>query len=189
MPDFERYDIIAPREHLEEWTTWGLVVEEVRPNGSIVAYRLGGGFNRVFSLEKIGFYDFVKVPDRLLENPTWYTGKFYAEWIDKTYRGWTTGAKWNGWAVPYFEFDEALRYANDSGNTRYDQEKDAFVTIIEGQEDDPEIDAGTIISVPDRGDVVVYPIGAGSWTWAEAREGSSGFEEDDQSVKDWRPPY
>lgn len=168
MREFEPHDIIAPRAHLKEWTQWGLVVHSIAGDGTIYAFPFGGGPEYEFDPVRVEEHDFVKVPRKLLYDPDWYQAEFTADWLDgRKYRGWTTGLRWNGWAMPYFEFDEAMRYAMDSGNTRYDPEKDAFVTTFEGQ-DEPEIDEATVILVKDRGPFMVYPIGAGSWTWSEA---------------------
>jgi hypothetical protein len=185
MPDFVEGDVIVPRAHLRNWIEWGLVVDEVRATGAIVAHPAGGGFEFRFSPERSAIYDFVKVPEDLLRNPTWYSAEFYAEWIEKAYVGWTTGERWNGWATPHFEFDEAMRYARDAGNTRYDRLGHAFITDIEGW-DEPEIDQALVITVPDRGRLTVYPIGSGSWTWSEVKRVEL---EEGGSVKDWRPPY
>ena len=186
MPEFVQGDIIVPRAHLRNWVEWGLIVDEVRATGAIVAHPVGGGFEYRFSPERSAAYDFIKVPVDLLINPTWYSANFRAEWLEEAYAGWTTGRKWNGWATPHFEFDEAMRYARDSGNTQYDPDRDAFVTILEGMEDEPQVDEAKVITVPSRGRITVYPIGAGYWTWTE--ENRVDLEEGG-SVKDWRPPY
>lgn len=174
--DFDQNDIIAPKDKLRDWIPWALIVDKVDGDGTLHAFPLGGGPHFIFDPVKVETYDFVKVPAKLLDNPNWYSTEFYAEWIDKKYRGWTTGRRWNGWAMPYFEFEEAMRYAKDSGNTRYEPELDAFVTVMEGQEDDPGVDEATVIRVRGRGPIKTYPIGAGSWTWSEWR-GDEGSEE------------
>ena len=172
MRYFERSDIIAPKDKLRDWINWALVVDKVDGDGTIHAAPMGGGFVYRFDPVKVETYDFVKVPAKLLKTPNWYSTRFYAEWLEKSYHGWSTGQRWNGWAMPHFEFEEAIRYANDAGNTKYDPEKDAFVTTLEG-EDEPQIDEATIIIVRGRGPIVVYPIGAGSWTWSEREEEES----------------
>lgn len=138
-------------------------------DGTVHAYPLGGGFHYIFDPIKVETYDFIKVPAKLLHNPNWRATDFYAEWLEKKYRGWTTGQRWNGWAMPFFEFEEATKYAKDSGNTVYDPARDAFVTKREDL-DEEEVDEATVILVKGRGALKVYPIGAGSWIWSEAQE-------------------
>jgi hypothetical protein len=184
MRHFDPGDIITPREHLKDWLPWALRVDRAEA-GTVYAYPLGGGFQYAFDPIAVEKYDFVKVPAKFLNNPNWKSVDFYAEWFDKKYRGWTTGQRWNGWAMPYFEFDEAMKYANDSlqgggpgtGATTYDPARDAFVTQRDDIED-TEVDEATVILVKGRGAIKVYPIGAGSWTWSEASEDEG--EEDDE---------
>jgi hypothetical protein len=184
---FRKGDIIAPREHVEEWPRWALLVDSVFPDGSIVAHSRGGGFEHTFSPDRIASHDFIVVPPELLRNPTWYYAEFWAEWMDEIFRGWTTGERWNGWGMPRFEFHEAMRYARateaswDAQKTRYDRERNAFVTQMDEWE---EVDAAMTIVVPRRGRIEVYPIGAGSWVWAEREK--TPYQEG-RSVKDWRP--
>jgi hypothetical protein len=186
MRHFDPGDIIAPKEHLKDWLQWALRVDRMEA-GTLHAFPLSGGFEYAFDPISVERYDFVKVPAKLLNNPNWKATDFYAEWFDKKYRGWSSGQRWNGWAMPFFEFDEAMRYAKDSqeggdgpGSTRYDPARDAFVT----QRDDPdetEVDEATVILVKGRGALKVYGIGAGSWTWSEAREDDEDDEDEDES--------
>lgn len=171
MRDFEHNDVLVPRKHLREWMKYAIIVDEVAGDGTLYAFAMGGGFRLRFDPVRVETYDFIKVPQDKLENPGWYSTDVYAEWTDKNYRVWTTGKLWNGWAMPFFEFEEALRYAKDVDNTVYDAKRDAFVTTHEGSDDEPEVDGATIIHVRGRRDPIkVYPIGAGSWTWESARE-------------------
>lgn len=183
--DFESGDIIVPREHLKDWLPWALRVDRMEA-GTVYAFPLGGGFGYSFDPIAVEKYDFVKVPAKLLHSPRWRATDFYAEWFDKSYRGWTTGQRWNGWAMPFFEFDEAMRYAKDSqesagdtgaSSTHYDPQRDAFVTHREDFDED-EVDEATVILVKGRGALKVYPIGAGSWTWSERQEEEEAAEEE-----------
>jgi len=176
MRHFEPDDIIAPRKELKDWLKWALRVDRVDGDGTLHAFPLGGGFAYIINPMKVEEYDFVKVPAKLLNDPKWRSADVYAEWFDKKYRAWLTGQKWNGWAMPYFEFEEAMKYATDSqaegtgaGHTAYDPVRDAFVTTRDEGEAD-EVDEATVILVKGRGAIKVYPIGAGSWTWSEARD-------------------
>lgn len=186
MRPFEPGDIIAPADQIKNWIDVALVVNEVDGDGTIRAHTLGGGL--VYEIGPLELYKFEKVPKKLLNSPNWRSAEFYLgdkpdEW-GGVYRGWTTGQRWNGWAMPHFEFEEALRFSNnspDEAKTTYDREKDAFVTVMEGG-DEPYIDVGGIIIVRGRGPLVVYPIGAGSWTWTEHEK----EEEEDESSLDGR---
>jgi hypothetical protein len=173
MPKFKPGDIIVPKEHLEDWQTYGLEVES-HDREALRASPLGGGWVYRFPPARIAFHSFVKVQKRLLENPSWHQSYFYAEWLDKKYRGWTTGDRWNGWATPYFEMNEARRYAADSLTAdmvipmHYDPVKDAFIGINPDYPDDPEVYKGALIDLHGR-KLKLYPIGAYVWTWEEER--------------------
>lgn len=175
MRSFEPGDIIVSRAHLKDWLKWALRVDSVDGDGTVRAYLLGGGFEYEIDPVKVEKYDFVKVPAKLLNNASWKSEEFFAEWFEKKYRGWSSGQRWNGWAMPYFEFDEAMKYSQDSEKlgagfdavTLYDPARDAFVTR---KEDGDEVDEATVILVKGRGALKVYPIGTGSWTWSIAPE-------------------
>lgn len=175
MRDFESGDIIVPRKYLREWTTAAIVVDQIEGDGSLLAYPLGGGFRLRFSPIKVEEFDFIKVPQDKLDNPGWSSVQVYAEWTDKKYQAWTTGRRWNGWVMPHFEFEEAMKYSKDTQGdkyaspTIYDPVRDAFITTREEQ-DEEEVDEATVIYVRGRGPLKVYPVGAGSWTWELAPE-------------------
>jgi len=94
-----------------------------------------------------------------------------------------TDYRWNGWAVPAFEYKEALRVAadthllgakyNDKGDAvefaSYDASRNAFVMTGGGRSegDDPLIITPTICCGR-------YDIGAMNWTWVEVEEPEVG---------------
>lgn len=42
------------------------------------------------------------------ETPSFHRSRFGADFLgEETVTGWTDGSDWNGWAVPYFEIQEA----------------------------------------------------------------------------------
>lgn len=171
MRDFQPGDIIVPRKYLREWTNSAVVVDEVGGDGTVYAFRFGyAGFRLRYSPVDVEKFDFIKVPKDKLNNPGWKSIDVFAEWIEKSYKAWSTGQHWNGWEIPYFEFEEAMKYAKDAGNTVYDPERDAFITTHEGSDDPPDVDEATIILVRGRGPLKVYSIGGGSWTWSLAPE-------------------
>lgn len=180
MRDFQSGDIIVSRKDLREWTNSAVVVDQVSGDGTVYAFRFGyGGFRLRFSPIDVEKFDFIKVHQEKLDNPGWMSVDVYAEWTEKAYKAWTTGQRWNGWVMPYFEFDEAVKYARDAGNTVYDAARDAFITTREGSDDEPDVDEATIINVRGRGPLKVYPIGAGSWTWSMASEEEKEEDEDE----------
>ena len=97
---------------------------------------------------------------------------------DDFYKAWTWNETWNGWGMPYFEKDEADRFlrrwnANitDEGiglkPACYDADKDEYVFFMEHDNDNLEDADCTPGEFKDVGDkhVMLYPIGAGAWTW------------------------
>lgn len=82
------------------------------------------------------------------------------------FSGYTDGDTWNGFACPYFPFDEAVRLLEHFGNRwKYDEPANAFTVWALGSEDnEPEVFAGIRILVGNR-DLEVYAIGAYSWIW------------------------
>ena len=104
-----------------------------------------------------------------------YGGPYKAR-IMKEYR-------WNGWAIPAFTFEEALRVAadthllgakyNDKGDSvefaSYDAGRDAFIMTGGGRNegDEPLIVTATICCGR-------YAIGAMNWTWVEGEEPEVG---------------
>lgn len=82
----------------------------------------------------------------------------------EAFDGFTLGETWNGWARPYFTFEQALRIleAHHSRGQKgwYDESEDAFsFEMGEG-----EVDSFPAESIEGR---KLYPIGAGCWIWEE----------------------
>jgi hypothetical protein len=86
------------------------------------------------------------------------------EWLPEDLRlpAYTDGRRWNGWAMPYFEFEVAKQLLDHMDDLRYDADKDAFVNTS----DDDETFEATTVEV-DAISIKVYPIGAGCWCWCE----------------------
>jgi hypothetical protein len=97
-----------------------------------------------------------------------------------------TDYRWNGWAVPAFEYKEALRVAadthllgakyNDRGDAvefaSYDATKNAFVMTGGGRSEDDK--PYIVEATPCCG---LYEIGAMNWTWVEVEEPEIGDTE------------
>ena len=104
-------------------------------------------------------------PDRLRP------GQFVVDGLPGTYRGFTRGESWNGFAVPYFEFSEARRVAEDyaarppglDGEPRADYD-DVHGTFRLYEPSAGEWDEFTTVEIEGRS---LYPIGSRFWTWTE----------------------
>lgn len=74
--------------------------------------------------------------------------------------------RWNGWAKPYFTFEQALELMKVMPQVTYDPEKDQFIAVLDdsGQEECRYEFSAETVEV-DGQDIKVYPIGAGDWTW------------------------
>jgi hypothetical protein len=84
------------------------------------------------------------------------------------YMGYTSGARWNGWATPYFQLEEAQKLQAEWSQSEdltivYDVTKDAFVCKYE-DDDQPYIWEGEDIQTED-GIKHLYGIGAYSHIW------------------------
>lgn len=88
--------------------------------------------------------------------------------FDYAYIGYTSGRRWNGWATPYFEFDEALEVMGDynfyaENPIEYDEVYDQFY-ILDIATGELEQWAGKDYETED-GIKHLYGIGAYSWVW------------------------
>jgi hypothetical protein len=84
------------------------------------------------------------------------------------FAGFTAGETWNGFACPYFTFEQAqhvlMAHQNLGLDAGYDRERDEFFfTLGHGDEEGPEFYGPVRV-----GGLTVYPIGAGCWIWSEA---------------------
>ena len=87
------------------------------------------------------------------------------------FEGFTIGEDWNGWACPYFTFDQAQKVLKQYNQLReiigqkdlafYDENADAFV-FPENGKDESEIFVAVI-----ENDRRYYPVGAFCWIWEE----------------------
>lgn len=86
--------------------------------------------------------------------------------------GFTEGKRWNGWATPYFEIDEAIKIMEEFNKDlpeefiMYDEGIDAFTHKI-----DDEIEEWKGRNyLTDEGIKHLYGIGAYSWVWEDTTE-------------------
>lgn len=80
---------------------------------------------------------------------------------EREFAGFTKGDDWNGWACPYFSFDEGMKIveASEPGKGRYDEPSDSFIFR-------PDDDEETYPAVVEDGQKL-YPIGNRYWIWEE----------------------
>jgi hypothetical protein len=99
---------------------------------------------------------------------------FYLDIMEKKkYNGYTTGETWNGWACPYFKFEEAEKIAEDqdllnqisSGDARHEakyvEDEDQFSFY------EPYNDEWYDFKAVEINGEKLYPIGTRYWTWSE----------------------
>ncbi len=80
--------------------------------------------------------------------------------------GYTRGEDWNGFACPYFTFEQAnqiVAITNENGiKAQYIEAEDAFMFVIEQE---------TEMFYPARDEIIkLYPIGAFCWIWNQETE-------------------
>jgi hypothetical protein len=95
--------------------------------------------------------------------------------LPETFDVLSKGESWNGFAVPYFPEEEALRFlevfnGEGGGRARFtsegvDETPDAVVV------DDEEGEEPRIFSAVEVGGKKTYPIGAYCWTWRKVQDG------------------
>ena len=99
---------------------------------------------------------------------------FYLDILpERQYNGFTFGETWNGWACPYFIFEEAKRIAKDQeilNEMVADDEKYEGKYI--GSEDkfsfyEPYNDEWYDFKAVDINGKKLYPVGTRYWTWSE----------------------
>ena len=94
--------------------------------------------------------------------------------FDGVFDAYENGRRWNGWAMPLFNREQADRLcaaiAEAGGvDVRFDAERDGYIDKQEGEED-VCYEAETV-ETDDGQSIKVYGIGAGSWCWEIASEG------------------
>jgi|GEM_PF-2327476 len=103
-----------------------------------------------------------------------YPSSFTIDFIaDKTFNGYTRREDWNGFACPYFSFEQAQHLAEEWSKTgftaQYDEASDVFIFGVDvgggaAQEETEEYPAVEIEGAK------YYPIGAFCWIWQDSRQ-------------------
>lgn len=102
----------------------------------------------------------------------------------KTFKGYTFGDDWNGWATPYFESEETNEIAHALGGRKVYDKPSYFLFPEEGPGSDltdGPYKSETIKTVD--GDKYVYPIGAYNWTWTNDLLRNGGGISDDRAAE------
>jgi hypothetical protein len=85
------------------------------------------------------------------------------------FNGFTIGNMWNGWARPFFTYDEAQRivaaHKEQGLNAYYDHESDGFAFEVSCPSGDYDLFHKMEIA-----SMRLYPVGSGNWIWEEAVE-------------------
>ena len=159
----QKGDIIIPVQSV--YPTGALTVDGYDKFGCLLAHPLGGGFQCIFKQNDEKRFRIVTADEQSC--PMWRKARFTIEGGEGEFIGWTDGKSWNGWAMPYFEFDDAKRVVDvlTDSKGRYDAERDCFVTFdTDGGDDIWEF---RTICLLGNQQVKVYGIGAGAWIWDE----------------------
>lgn len=126
-------------------------------DGWVTFCNLGRGFQQVMSTER--FYAHY---DREWE-AKWELVNIGADWMEVTLKAWSNGKSWKGWAMPFFELDQALEAMKSVPGLMWYPERDCFEHKDEHKEAELVTYPGTTIEVDGR-PVKVYWIGVG-WYW------------------------
>ena len=109
-----------------------------------------------------------------MNSDTMRASMFYLDALDgKEYRGYTTGETWNGWACPYFTFEEAKRIAENQEilNQIVSDDEKYEGKYIESEDKfsfyEPYNDEWYDFEAVDINGKKLYPIGTRYWTWSE----------------------
>lgn len=159
---FENGDIIVRAGF--RYPEGALVVDGYNSDGVLLAHPMGGGLQLMIPAAEIPRF---RIPDASEKTRVFHRTEFSIEGRDETFEGWSDGRRWNGWAMPLFEFVSASAVVAvcDPHHGHFDGASDSFVT---GKADDEqEFWRGEIITLSDGSEAKVYPVGAGSWTWDE----------------------
>jgi hypothetical protein len=86
---------------------------------------------------------------------------------DQVFDGHTSGEEWNGWACPYFTYDQACRiveaHRERGWEAHHDPVRDEFVFSF-GHDGNTDPDAFPAVLI---GGNKLYPVGAFGWIWSE----------------------
>jgi len=128
----------------------------------------GGGF-----VYTVGLADFAAnfTPASI---PPYAPALVSGDWFDdlEVAECYSDGRRWNGWGMPMFTYEQALKLIANFPTLIYDERLDAFVlpaetgeTTVDAEAEPDDVFSATYIDV-DGVKLKVYPIGSGSWCWS-----------------------
>ena len=145
----------------------GTLVEALWPvPGSFIEYCSQGGG----AVHKLSRAEFGK-RFQAAEFGNYALGSVTADWLpeDFTVPAYFNDRRWNGWVMPYFTYNSAMKLVPHMPGLRYDPKNDEFVMEQEdGEEASVERFTFEFLYVA-KESVKVYAIGAGSWCWEQTR--------------------
>lgn len=93
---------------------------------------------------------------------------------ERAFNGYTGGEEWNGFACPYFDFDQAqalvAAWREKGWATHYDEAADAFVFSVNQDFETGESEEFEEFPAVARDGQNLYAIGAFAWTWEETAD-------------------
>lgn len=97
--------------------------------------------------------------------------KFTIDSLDGyVFDGYTDGEEWNGFACPYFTYNQAEKvleaYLATGRKAWYDADADRFVFEVDGKDEVDSFNAVELVGEK------FYPVGAFCWIWDEAEAAS-----------------
>ncbi|MFM0276371.1 hypothetical protein PQQ59_37710 [Paraburkholderia aspalathi] len=142
----------------------GYRVEATTIGDTVVFFAEGGGFVRRMPRAEFDAQFTVAAEPRFAQVAV------AGAWMDDgiALPAYSDGVRWNGWLMPYFTREVAIRLIPLVESLRYDEARDVFVAL-DPNEGDEIVYGAEVIRVGDD-DVVTYSIGAGEWCWEEAHE-------------------
>lgn len=91
-------------------------------------------------------------------------------YVEQFFDGFSRGEDWNGWARPYFTFEQAQQiieaHRSRGWKAWYDEKEDSFAFDFSHDGLD-EVDVFPPVELDSR---KLYPVGAGCWVWEEVTE-------------------
>ena len=96
---------------------------------------------------------------------------FQVDGLEGSFTGYHNGGRWNGWMMPAFEYEEAVKimeaFKNSADDLKawYDKDSDAFTFQIDIDSDEEDVYEAFTATV-DGEEKKLYDIGSAYWTWS-----------------------
>lgn len=127
----------------------------------VIFFSQGGGFQQRMPLKS---FQRTFEPAQL---PGFKQVRVSGDWMpdDTSLEAYSTGQRWNGWAMPYFTLENGKRVMEFIPDLRYVEQEDAFFWHLEGTDSEDDERYGPTTITVDGVQVKTYALGAGSWCW------------------------